>query len=88
MGIIIMIIGTVVLGSYVINKRNEFEQMRRKVKHEASNIGIQIDKRAECLHDAMKIAQISHVREVEGIERLTAKDQLDQLAFLPTISSL
>lgn len=46
------------------------------------DIGLYIEKRANCLNDAMNIAKISYSREVEGIERLTAKDQLDQLAFL------
>lgn len=77
---------------YVIKKRNAFEKLRRSVKHASSDIGIYIDKRSSCLNDAMRIAKVSYSHEVAGIEKLTAKDQLDQLAFLgekyPTLQSI
>lgn len=76
------IVIAVILVIYVIAKRNEFETLRRNVKHQASNIGIYIEKRSACLNDALNIAKISYSHEVEGIEKLTAGDQLNQLAFL------
>ena len=45
-------------------------------------IGIQKAKRAECLNDALQIAKLSYEKEVSGIEKLTANDRLEQLAFL------
>lgn len=72
----------VILLLYVISKRNDFEKLRRNVKHQGSNIGIYIEKRSACLNDAMNIAKVSYSHEIEGIEKLTAGDQLNQLAFL------
>ncbi len=79
--IIIAIVVIVVL-SYIISKRNTFDQLRRAIKAEISNIGIYKAKRDDCLYDLMSIAKTSHDREVSGIEKLTAKDQLSQLAYL------
>ena len=87
--IIAAIIATVV---YVIKTRNKFNTMRRAVQQQGSNIGIQMEHRSQCLNDALNIAKISYGQEVAGIERLTAKDQLDQLAFLgqkyPALSAM
>ena len=76
---LILIIGSI---CYIISKRNEFERLRRAIEHESSNIGIFISKRKACLDDALKIAKISYQRETEGIERLTANDQLNHLLYL------
>lgn len=77
---------------YMISKRNSFNEMRRKVTQQGAEIGIQMEKRAECLNDAMNILKKSHEREVSGIERLTDKDKFDNLAFLgqkyPELSSV
>ncbi len=85
-GIIIVIL------IYVITKRNQFNKLRRAVKEEGANIGIQISKRTACLNDALNIAKLSHSHEVDGIERLTAKDQLNQLSYLgqkyPTLNAV
>lgn len=76
------IIIVVILIAYIISKRNEFEKLRQEIQHANSDIGIYCEKRQKCVSDAMNIAKISCSKEVEGIERLTAGDQLDQLAFL------
>ena len=72
----------VVLICYIISKRNEFERLRRAIQHEASNIGIFKSKKKSCLDDALRIAKLSYQRETEGIEMLTANDQLNQLLYL------
>lgn len=76
------IIVLVVLAWYVIKTRNRFEEMRQDVKQAGSNIGIYMDKRRQCLTDALNIAKIAYENEVQGVERMTAKDQLDTLLFL------
>ena len=76
----ILIIVSVI--AYIISKRNEFEKLRQEIQHAESDISVCKSKRKECVTDAMKIAKISYRQEVEGLERLTARDQLDQLAFL------
>ena len=77
-GIIILVI----LIIYIISKRNEMDALRRSVQHEAANIGIQMSKRASCLKDALNIAKLSYEHEVEGIDKLTADEQLDKLLFM------
>lgn len=67
---------------YIISKRNAFNKLRRAVKQQGSSIGIQIAKRTESLNDALNIAKLSYGHEVEGIEKLTASDQLSQLNYL------
>lgn len=47
--IIIIIIVVIV---YVISVRNKFNELKNLIKHEGSNIGIQIAKRTACLNDA------------------------------------
>jgi LemA protein len=86
------IVALIAIVWYTISKRNEFEKLRRSVTEAGGNIGIYISKRSTCLNDALRIAKISYSHEVEGIEKLTAKDQLDQLAFLgekyPSLQSI
>ena len=72
----------ILLISYVIKKRNQFNTLRRNVQHQAANIGIHIEKRSQCLNDAMNIAKINYRQEVEGVEKLTINDQLEKLAYL------
>ena len=56
---------------YVISKRNSFNKLRRAVKQQGADIGIQISKRTACLNDALSIAKNSYEKEVAGIEKLT-----------------
>ena len=87
----VIIVIVVILLIYIISKRNSFNELRRSIKHQESSIGIQIEKRSRCLHDAMNIAKLACSHEVGGMERLTARDQLNQLAYLgekyPSLSS-
>ena len=89
-----VIIGIVIIVIllYVITKRNQFNRLQRAVTEEGSNIGIQISTRTACLNDALNIAKLGHSHEVEGIEKLTAKDQLNQLSYLgqkyPTLNAV
>lgn len=89
---IIIIVAIIALLAYVIKTRNKFNTMRHAVQQQGSSIGIQVEHRSQCLHDALNIAKISYSQEVAGIEQLTAKDQLDQLAFLgqkyPALSAM
>ena len=91
MGDLLKIAIVVIIIIYIISTRNEFERLRRSVKRGGSEIGIWIEKRADCLNDALKIARIGYRQEVEGIERLTAHQQLEQLVLLgeqyPTLGS-
>ena len=66
----------------LITTRNNFDRLRRAIQQQGSSIGIQMEKRAECLNDALNLLKLSHSNEVEGIRSLTANDQLNQLAFL------
>lgn len=68
--------------AYIISKRNHFEELRQKIVHANSNISVCVEKRRDCLEDAINIVRIGHSHEIQGIEKLTAKDQLNQLAFL------
>lgn len=79
---IIWIVIAVVVVWYLISKRNHFNELRRAVRQQGADIGIQIAKRSATLNDALNIAKLSYSHEVEGIERLTAGDQLNQLSFL------
>ncbi len=72
----------VILAAYTISTRNKFAKLQRAVKEAGGNIGVYIAKRSQCLKDALNVAKISYSHEVEGIEKLTAQDQLDQLAYL------
>ena len=67
---------------YFITTKNRFNELSQSIKHGGSMIGIQKAKRAECLNDALQIAKLSYEKEVSGIEKLTANDRLEQLAFL------
>lgn len=71
-----------ILVIYVVCKKNSFNSLQKSIKHGESEIGIQIAKRRDCLDDALRIAKLSYEKEVEGIERLTAGDKLERLAFL------
>lgn len=92
MGKIIFIIIIVVLVGWIISKRNEFEKMREMIKTKKGDIKIQEKKRFEAIDHAMKVAKKAYANEVEGIERLTAGDQLEQLQFLmekyPSLASI
>ena len=72
----------IILFFWVIKKRNHFKSLSEDIKHAGSEISVYQQKREDSLNDALSIAKISYSREVEGIERLTAKDRLDQLAYL------
>lgn len=88
--VIITIVVIILLG-YVIAKRNTFEKLRRAVKTEASNIGIFVQKRTDCMRDLMDIAKVSHKAEVEAIKKLTPQEQIAQLQYMgeayPTLQS-
>lgn len=77
-----VIASIVIIIYYIISKRNTFNELRRAVKQQGAQIGIQIEKRSACLNDAMSILKVGHQHEIDGIARLTAGDQLSQLAFL------
>ena len=68
--------------SWIIKTRNNFEELRRSVRRGASEIGIMKEHRANSLDDAMKIAKISHAREVEGISQLVGTEKLEGLRFI------
>lgn len=67
---------------YVVVTRNKFNELQQAIKHEGSDIGIQIANRTQCLNDALNIAKLSYEKEVAGIEQLTANYKLEKLAFL------
>ena len=78
LGIIILVL----ILKYVISKRNQFNKLRRAVKQQGADIGIQISKRTACLNDALSIAKVSYEKEVAGLERLTVSAQLEKLRYL------
>ena len=80
--IIAILVAIFYLIKYLIETRNHLNNMYHDVKQQADSIGIQVAHRGQCLNDALSIAKISYSQEVAGIERLTAKDQLNHLAFL------
>lgn len=65
-----------------IGWRNEFEELRRSIRAELSNISIYTEKRADCLNDMLSIANISYKNEIAGLQQLTAGDQLKQLVAM------
>ncbi len=79
-----IIIGIVALifVSYIIGTRNDFDKLRRAIKQQGSNIGIKISKRTSCLNDAIAIVKSQYKAEIEGIEKLTASQQMEQLKYL------
>lgn len=79
---IVGIIVLIILLCYVISKRNQFNKLRRAVKQQGSDIGIQISKRTACLNDALSIAKISYEKEVAGIDALTPAGQMEKLRYL------
>lgn len=79
-GIIFLLV--IFLLVYIIRKRNQFNKLRRQVKQQGANIGIQKEKRAACLNDALNIIKVNYKNEVEGIEKLTPKQQVDKLRYL------
>ena len=79
--VIIAVVAIILLAS-MIKTRNRFEVLRRAVKAEGANIGIYIEKRADCLRDAMNIVKTNYKFEVEGIAKLTQNEQINQLAHL------
>ena len=89
---LIGIIITIILLSYIITKRNEMNQLKRSIDHATSNISIQKEKRSACINDAMRILKVGHEHEIAGLEKLTAGEQLNQLQFLaekyPDIKSI
>lgn len=93
--VVIMIVGIIIvvkLLSYIITKRNEMNSLKRSIDHAASSISIQKEKRSACLKDALRVLKIGYEHEIEGIEKLTAGEQLSQLQFLaekyPAIRSI
>lgn len=79
---IIAIIILVIIAIYVISKRNQFNKLRRAVKQQGADIGIQISKRTACLNDALSIAKNSYEKEVAGIEKLSPASQMEKLRYL------
>lgn len=77
-----MIIVLVIIVVYVVVTRNKFNELQKAIKHEGSDIGIQIANRSRCLNDALEIAKLGYEKEVSGIEKLTVNDKLEKLAFL------
>ena len=80
--IILISIAAIALIGYIIAKRNTFETLRNAVETQASNIGIYMQKRTDCLRDLLEIATISHKREVEAIKALTPQEQFEQLKYM------
>lgn len=80
--IILIAIAVIIVLGYIIGKRNSFENLRTAVKTQASNIGIYMQKRTDCLRDLLEIATISHKREVDAIKTLTPQEQFDQLMYM------
>lgn len=76
------IIIVVLVAVYLISTRNRFNELQKSIQHEASDIGIQMEKRSQCLNDALNIAKVSYNHEIQGIENLTAGDRLEQLRYL------
>ena len=77
-----IIIVLIIIAVYVVVTRNKFNELKNAIKHEGSDIGIQIAKRTACLNDALNIVKLSYEKEIAGIEKLTVNDRLEQLAFL------
>lgn len=80
MYIIIAVI--VILLIYIITKRNSFQSLQNSVHAQQSNISNFIEQRTRYLNDALNVAKLSYSHEVEGIEKLTANDQFEQLRVL------
>lgn len=78
----IIIVVAVILISWIIKTRNTFKALLEDIKHAGSEISVYQQKREDSLNDALSIAKISYSKEVEGVERMTAKDQLNQLMYL------
>lgn len=78
----IIIAVIVMLFFYIISKRNLFQSMLNSVSAQKSNISNYIEQRTRYLNDALNVAKISYSHEVEGIEKLTANDQFEQLRVL------
>lgn len=72
----------IIIAAYVVVTRNKFNELQKLIKHQGSDIGIQMNKRTQCLNDALNIVKISYRHETEGIEKLTANDRLEQLRYL------
>ena len=81
MGYLILIV-LILLAVYMVITRNKFNMLYKAIKHEASDIGIQIAKRTACLNDALQIAKLAYEKEAAGIENLTASDRLEKLTYL------
>lgn len=79
---IIILIVVVVLVIYVISTRNHFVNLKNDVETQLSNISNYKEMRTKYLKDALGIAKISNEHEIEGIAKLTAEDQYDQLMYL------
>lgn len=78
--IIIAVIVSLVF--WLIKSRNSFQKMRNEVSAQKSNISNYIEQRTQYLNDALNVAKLSYAHEVEGIEKLTANDQFEQLRVL------
>lgn len=78
----LIIVLVIVILIYVVATRNKFNELQKSIKHEGSDIGIQIANRSKCLNDALEIAKLGYEKEVSGIEKLTANDKLEKLVFL------
>lgn len=72
----------IIILAWMIKKRNLFKTLSEDIKRAGSEISVYQQKREDSLNDALSIAKISYHKEVEGVERMTAKDKLDQLQYL------
>lgn len=79
---ILITLAVIIVLGYVISKRNTFEKLRRAVRTEASNIGIYVQKRTDCLNDLMNIAKVSYTNEVKALKDLTVSEQMDKLQYM------
>ena len=71
MGYLILVV-LILLAVYMVITRNKFNTLYKAIKHEGSDIGIQMAKRTACLNDALQIAKLAYEKEVPGIENLPA----------------
>ena len=66
----------------MIKTRNRFEVLRRAVQAEKSTISVYVEKRADCIRDALNVIKTTYKLEVESIAKLTQNEQVNQLAHL------
>ena len=80
--IIIAIVVLVLIIVWMISKANQFQALRTAVTAQQSNISNYIEQRTKYLNDALNVAKLGHIHEVEDMERLTANQQVEQLQAL------